>query len=50
MEGRVNPPVIDARPLEVLNRASSLDLFQLITVIERTPADQHEGGTHHRCF
>jgi hypothetical protein len=46
----VNPPVLDAMPLEVLNRASSLDLFQLISVIERTPADQHEGGIRHRCF
>jgi len=31
-------------------RASSLDLFQLITVIQRTLAHQHEGGIRHRCL
>jgi len=35
----VNPPGIDARLLEVLNRASSLELFQLNAVIERMLAD-----------
>jgi hypothetical protein len=35
----VNPPGIDARLLEVLGRASSLELFQLNAVIERMLAD-----------
>jgi hypothetical protein len=35
----VNPPGLDARLLEVLNRASSLELFQLNAVIERMLAD-----------
>jgi len=34
----------------MLNRASSLDLFQFSTMIERTLADQHEGGIRHRCL
>lgn len=35
----MNPQGIDARLLEVLNRASSLELFQLNAVIERMLAD-----------
>ena len=38
-EGGLNPPGIDARLLELLNRASSLQLFQLNAVIERMLAD-----------
>jgi hypothetical protein len=35
----LNPPGIDARLLEVLNHASSMELFQLNAVIERMLAD-----------
>jgi hypothetical protein len=38
-EGRVSAPGIDARLLELLGRASSLELFQLNAVIERMLAD-----------
>ena len=38
-EGCVNLPSIDTRLLEVLSRASSLELFQLNAVIERMLAD-----------
>ena len=35
----MNPPGIDSRLLELLNRASSLELFQLSAVIQRMLAD-----------
>jgi hypothetical protein len=38
-EGGVNPQGLDARLLDVLNRASNLELFQLSAVIERMLAD-----------